>query len=71
LTALTFFGVYGNALTGTLPDGIGLWTALTFFYIGDNALNGTIPPSIENCKTYKVDSKHVLGYLMAQEGYQQ
>jgi hypothetical protein len=45
---LAFFGVFDNALTGTLPESIGQWTALTFFGVSSNALTGTIPASIDN-----------------------
>jgi hypothetical protein len=45
-SALTYFDVSYNELTGKLPDNIGQWTGLTYFSIYDNAVNGTLPDSI-------------------------
>jgi hypothetical protein len=46
-TALTYFDVSGNALTGTLPNSIGQWTSLTSFDVSYNfALRGTLPYSV-------------------------
>ena len=42
LPALLYFQVYGNRLTGQLPDLTGL-TSLTFFVVGSNQFSGPLP----------------------------
>ena len=46
LTNLTFLTLYGNNLTGTLPQEIGNLTNLRHLSVGSNELTGSIPTEI-------------------------
>jgi hypothetical protein len=63
LTGLTFFGVGGNNLEGSIPSRIAKLTGLESFQIGDNDLTGSIPSSIDQLRslTYFDVSNNKLG----------
>jgi hypothetical protein len=45
-TLLVTMNLSDNALIGTLPESLGLWTQLPYFSVATNQLEGTLPESI-------------------------